>query len=394
MSQNIAKVTPKSHTASIFPILVALDAFKEYGIYGFGATSKDQEDLLKLLPAARTVKYSDDQIKSFVSNKVEDLNRILKLNGFDIQLNESQDFELGTVTIMDIMVRWLQKAEHRTFVYENELYDAMEIKSGASIVTTKDEKQVLMIRTREGICVFIELADRERSGLELFNHVFELSNSLTHSETPCDATIPVVKIDEQPDMSWLLGLKGLNSDMAISQALQQNRLEINLDGIHAESATTVGLSKGISIDQRRKAWIEKPFNIWLAYADNDLKYFPLFTAYVSPESWQPRYKKYRLGNQPEEYELVTKYLGWVPEKDLDWDNVFPILSSSSETKGKEVTIVNSRKDSMVTLVIDHRIIKDAFPMSFYGEDRADNWHHFCIVSMKDTPAEKFIIPLH
>ncbi len=105
-------------------------------------------------------------------------------------------------------------------------------------------------------------------------------------------------------------------------------------------------------------------------------------------------KKYRLGNQSAEYELVTKYLGWVPEKELDWDNVFPFFAPSSETKGKEVTIINSQKDSRVTLVIDHQIIKDAFPMSFYRENRAENWHRFCIVSIKDTPVEKFIIPLH
>lgn len=105
-------------------------------------------------------------------------------------------------------------------------------------------------------------------------------------------------------------------------------------------------------------------------------------------------KKYRLGNQPEEYELVTKYLGWTPEKELDWDNVFPMLSSISETKGKKVTIVNGQKDSRVNLIIDHRIIKDAFPMEFYGEERADNWCQFCIVSTEDLPEEKFIIPLH
>ena len=105
-------------------------------------------------------------------------------------------------------------------------------------------------------------------------------------------------------------------------------------------------------------------------------------------------KKYRLGNQPDEYELVTEYLGWLPEDGSNWDDVFPFFASSPEKGREEVTLVNPEKNKKVTIIIDHRIIKDAFPMSFYGEEGSEDWHNFCIVSSKDEPSKKFIIPLH
>lgn len=106
-------------------------------------------------------------------------------------------------------------------------------------------------------------------------------------------------------------------------------------------------------------------------------------------------KKYRLGNKPEEYELVTKYLGWFPEDNNSWEHLFfPFIPLSSEIKNKEIVIVSPNKTDKATIILHHQIIKDAFPLSFFGEERSKNWHHFCIVSTKENSNEKFIIPLH
>ncbi len=102
-------------------------------------------------------------------------------------------------------------------------------------------------------------------------------------------------------------------------------------------------------------------------------------------------KKYRLGNKPEEYELRTDYLGWSPKDGTDWtDFLFPFTLE----KDVEVVICSLDKKEEVTLILHQQIIKDAFPMSFYGEERAKSWSCFCIVSKKDNLIEKFIIPLH
>jgi hypothetical protein len=100
-------------------------------------------------------------------------------------------------------------------------------------------------------------------------------------------------------------------------------------------------------------------------------------------------KKYRLGNQPEEYELKEDYLGWVP-KNSDWETV---CSENYPVKNMEITVVNPESKKHTLLLLHQFISKGAFPLSFFGEERSSNWARFAIVS-HDKTSEKFIIPLH
>jgi hypothetical protein len=276
-----------SNTVAIFPILLALDMFKKMGINQFQGTTEAHDELLSLLPEARSSQHPPTQVKCFVSNKVSELNKILKDNHFDIQLNESQPFDLGVVAIMDLMLRWLSRGEKTSITYKRKEYSAVKVTQGASVVRGGGGQEVLMIRTREGVCVFFEKTDEAMHGLQLFNHVFEISRSFRHDEDPCDAVLPWVEIDEQPDMSWVLGLYDPETRSAISQILQQNRLRIGLDGVRAESATAFALSRaGFSMSQSRREFvIKQPFNIWLTNDDHKQKNFPLFAAHVVPKNW-------------------------------------------------------------------------------------------------------------
>lgn len=96
---------------------------------------------------------------------------------------------------------------------------------------------------------------------------------------------------------------------------------------------------------------------------------------------------YQLGNQAEEYELKEDYLGWTPESE-DWQQV-----CMRRIDNVELTIINPDGGSKKKLFLHRFIIKDAFPLSFFGEKRALNWFQFAIVSYNET-SEKFIIPLH
>jgi hypothetical protein len=99
-------------------------------------------------------------------------------------------------------------------------------------------------------------------------------------------------------------------------------------------------------------------------------------------------KKYRLGNQPEEYELSEDYLGWLPEGDKTWEDL-----SFESVKNTELTLANPAEKDKKTIFLHHCIIKDAFPLSFFGEERSEKWGIFAIVSETQT-SEKFIIPLY
>lgn len=271
-----------THTISVFSILVALEKFRDLGIDRFIAGGQDEEQqalLLSLLPEARKVSYRESDIQAFASSSISALNQILEKHGFDIRLNESAD--LGVVTIMDLVAQWLTTAAETTVTYEDVSYPAMVVKEGASVAHT-EYGEILKLRTKNGITVHIQKAEQELSGLELFMHALELSKAISGNEKECWATLPFVTIDEQPDISWLTGMVDQGMHLMINQAVQQNRLVINLNGIHAQSATAIALRKGILITEKSYI-VDQPFYISMAYDENP---FPLFTSYVTPAQWK------------------------------------------------------------------------------------------------------------
>lgn len=95
-------------------------------------------------------------------------------------------------------------------------------------------------------------------------------------------------------------------------------------------------------------------------------------------------KKYRLGNQSQEYELKEDFLGWTPEN-KSWDDLFFEHS-------KNIQLISPQGETK-SLFLSCFINKEAFPLSFFSEERAINWNNFAIVS-KSENSEKFIIPLY
>lgn len=105
--------------------------------------------------------------------------------------------------------------------------------------------------------------------------------------------------------------------------------------------------------------------------------------------------KYRFVNQTVEYELLDKYLGWFPKGFADWEGFRHEYSSCDrESRPKNITLVSPSGKKTVVLNLDKHLTREAFPMSFFGEQRAVLWWHFLLVSKKETPKTKFIIPMH
>lgn len=106
-------------------------------------------------------------------------------------------------------------------------------------------------------------------------------------------------------------------------------------------------------------------------------------------------KKYRLGNQPEEYELSGKYLDWKIEGFSGWLEFHGKFSlSSREERPSTLTLVSPDEKEKVALNLYHWLNRDAFPMSLYREERAKDWWIFLKVSVKDGSGEKFVIPMY
>jgi hypothetical protein len=100
-------------------------------------------------------------------------------------------------------------------------------------------------------------------------------------------------------------------------------------------------------------------------------------------------KKYRLGNQDKEYQLLDSFIGFIPEGFPNWDEWNNILGKKKYPCN--VTLVKGNEKTNV--FFKQIIIKDAFPMSFFGEKRANDWRLFGICAYKEGE-EEFIIPLY
>lgn len=105
--------------------------------------------------------------------------------------------------------------------------------------------------------------------------------------------------------------------------------------------------------------------------------------------------KYRLGSQSEPTELWDEYLGWIPEGTKSWDEFLSDYYVLNTPKPPStVTLVSPNGEEKVTFDLHHGISKDAFPLEFFGEERAKNWHKFYFVSKMGAPETKFVIPMH
>jgi len=106
-------------------------------------------------------------------------------------------------------------------------------------------------------------------------------------------------------------------------------------------------------------------------------------------------RRYRIGNQPEEYGVSEDYLGWKPVGFKDWYDALTIDDSGNRRPHPfPLTLVSPDGSHTVPIIVHQSITKDAFPLEFFSEAQANDWSSFAKVSLEEVPWELFLIPLH
>ncbi len=107
------------------------------------------------------------------------------------------------------------------------------------------------------------------------------------------------------------------------------------------------------------------------------------------------HRRYKLGNQSEEYQLSGSFLGWKPVGFKDWYDAF-IEEDGVKRRPRPfpLTLVSPDNTQTVLIFVHQPLTKDAFPLHFIGEARSIDWSSFALISLKEAPRELFIIPLH
>ncbi|MEI8224098.1 MAG: hypothetical protein WCG20_03175 [bacterium] len=270
-----------SHTVAFFPILQALRELNAAGVAdSFIGNTPEHDSLLSMLPLIDGFRpFPEEQLKTFIAKDVERINAFLKSRVFDIQL--SAPLDLGIVVIMDLLGTWMKPGNEATITRNNQPYPAVRLED-CTVLQTSDHGQIIRIETKEGFTVHIQPHAEERSGNLLFEHIIKVQSANTTNNESCTVTVPLVLMNEQPDVSWVAGIQTVGSDpLTITQVLQQNKLALTTNGIRAQSAVAMALRKGISMDKR--IIINEPFNLWITHKNQVL---PLFGAYIAPDTWK------------------------------------------------------------------------------------------------------------
>ncbi len=254
--------------------------------------------LAGLLPRREELgKFSEEELRSWVSRNADELNKVLKDEGFDIQLEKFHKDEFGVVSILDVLVEWLVAGQKTKIKCGDSQYDAVEIGQYSEVdgqnrrlfvacSTTKHAHPIVVLETKSGDHVYMTIADRPLSGFELIERIDVIRGSLYHPEPATAVIFPMIDLNQQEDIS---GLKGMwTTDMAghgwtVSQALQQTKFKMNERGARVKSAVAIAITRTSVKISLQKILIDRPFFLWIGRPGVST---PLMYAYIDEKDWK------------------------------------------------------------------------------------------------------------
>lgn len=105
-------------------------------------------------------------------------------------------------------------------------------------------------------------------------------------------------------------------------------------------------------------------------------------------------KKYRLGNQPEEYELHEGFVGFKP---VDFDKLDHVVYNVETPNWRELPVVcklvSADGKEEVSLIVHELLGLEEFPFSYCAAELLEKWKLLLKVAHENNPLKQFMIPL-
>lgn len=225
--------------------------------------------------------YNYVGVSAIADANITVVNAKLKEWRFDIQLAELPGVDALALAARNVVsVRWQEPGQ----VAPYDGHAGFSLAAGVSVV--EDDKlpsPQVRIRTAAGDTVCIQECAEPGSWDELLAkvaYVAEVGRAAGRSITGAVVKAPMVKLDVQPDVSWLCGLR--LGGFFVAQALQQIIFGMNHLGVEAREATAMTMLRGLA-PKPLVFTITKPFLIWI---ERDGLKVPVLQAYIGRECWQ------------------------------------------------------------------------------------------------------------
>jgi len=237
--------------------------------------------------------FSEEELKAWISQSAEQLNKILNSEGFDNRLDELQYGEVGIVAILDIMSKWLKKGQRLDIISDGKKYPGVKIKNESvgyrRTVTVYSSSitlhPIVALPMKSGDHVFMTKAfhiGELPHGFTLFAMIRDAFTKMKHTANVDYVHFPMIDIDEQPDISWLIGMPHTGGGQ-ITQALQQTKFKMNEVGAYLKSDVAMATYGSPMPKPERGIIIDEPFYLWIMRGGVGS---PILCAYCDRDTWK------------------------------------------------------------------------------------------------------------
>lgn len=229
--------------------------------------------------------FAENELKGFAATDISELNRILKKEGFSIQLPQKDSNAFGVVSILDVLLNWKEKGHPGTFRSANthNEYPCVVMESDFNVFTSsKHNNPIICLRTKSNDVAWITIADRSCEGFELTEHINKIRKSrFGKCENYEIIKFPMVDLDKKEDITWLCEM--MLGNYYIAYALQQTKFKMNHEGAHVKSAVALGFALSAGPLLKKELVIDKPFYIWIERPGIST---PYFIGYITEDYWK------------------------------------------------------------------------------------------------------------
>ena len=248
----------------------ALDTLEQafpQGCAWWGATT-DQQMFLKWWLTNRHNIPMLSGLEALASREASVLNDFLVKRGFEPQFDPFDPEGFGAVSILDMLVKWLQPAAQATIGTRADRgwvnFPAFQIPKNGAIIHRAEgfTSPLVELLTESGDSLWLMMLDEPWNGLELAMTADRLFDQpLQPDNTWSGVVVPKIELQIEPDLSWMLGVyfEALPDDyFRIVQAFQQFKFRMNEEGARAKVATGFSATRGISLAPQPLR-IDRPF---------------------------------------------------------------------------------------------------------------------------------------
>ncbi len=256
-----------------------------------------QAAFVKILEECRGEIPDIPELESMASRNHEDINHFLALKNFDIRLKpfpppDSEAKPWGAASVLDVVVEWLVEGGKRGILNDagDREFEGVALQDGVQIFMARGRSEPIVgITTKSGDVVYMTMrGPLYFEGLDLLNCVETWSRTKQENYSYKGVRFPMIDLDEQPDISWLVGLRTYDQEKflnEVTQALQQTRFKMNEKGARVKSAVAIGGMRSTSVGPppRPPYVINEPFVLWI---ERPGLRKPLFVADLTEENFK------------------------------------------------------------------------------------------------------------